>query len=285
MDTMIDTRTLRLVRMFDAPRERVFAAWTDRTSSCNGCARPASGSTNARSTCGRAAPGASTAVHDRRSTFSPSRASMSRSSGPSVWSSPGPTMPMTDYASPRGHETTVRVELRALGDKTELTLVHGPFADTPSLANHEQGWKGSFDKLSGFLGSASWPSRSTDCRPAPSPARCGWAATRRASTTSWSRRCRARSDALNPFRKIPAITHGELTLYESTAILRYFDRAFPGPKLWPEDVAAAAMCDQWASAVCDSLVNAALRYIAARASASCRCRRKWRRNISPRRPK
>jgi glutathione S-transferase len=71
-------------------------------------------------------------------------------------------------------------------------------------------------------------------------------------------------DALNPFRKIPAITHGDLTLFESTAILRYFDRAFPGPKLWPDETRAAAMCEQWSSAVCDSLVNAALRYMAAR---------------------
>jgi glutathione S-transferase len=68
--------------------------------------------------------------------------------------------------------------------------------------------------------------------------------------------------ALNPFQKIPAISHGDLTLYESTAILRYFDRTFPGPKLWPEDPRAAALCDQWSSAVCDSLVNSALRYLA-----------------------
>ena len=69
---------------------------------------------------------------------------------------------------------------------------------------------------------------------------------------------------LNPFRKIPAITHGDLVLFESTAILRYFDRTFPGPKLWPEDSLGIARCDQWISAICDSLVNAALRYMAAR---------------------
>ena len=68
--------------------------------------------------------------------------------------------------------------------------------------------------------------------------------------------------ALNPFQKIPAITHGDLTLFESTAILRYFDRAFPGPKLWPADSRQAALCDQYVSAVCDSLVNSALRYLA-----------------------
>jgi glutathione S-transferase len=71
-------------------------------------------------------------------------------------------------------------------------------------------------------------------------------------------------DALNPFRKIPAITHGDVTLYESIAILRYLERTFPGPRLWPEDSLAAAVCDQWASAVSDSLVNAALRYMASR---------------------
>jgi glutathione S-transferase len=68
--------------------------------------------------------------------------------------------------------------------------------------------------------------------------------------------------ALNPFQKIPAITHGDLTLYESPAILRYLDRTFPGPRLWPADSRQAALCDQWASAVCDSLVNSALRYLA-----------------------
>ena len=29
MDTIISTNTLRLVRVFDAPRERVFDAWTN----------------------------------------------------------------------------------------------------------------------------------------------------------------------------------------------------------------------------------------------------------------
>jgi len=70
--------------------------------------------------------------------------------------------------------------------------------------------------------------------------------------------------ALNPFRKIPAITHGDIVLYESTAILRYFDRTFPGPKLWPDDSVGIARCDQWISAICDSLVNTALRYMASR---------------------
>jgi glutathione S-transferase len=69
---------------------------------------------------------------------------------------------------------------------------------------------------------------------------------------------------MNPFCKIPVLSHGDLTLFETTAILRYLDRTFAGPKLWPEETRAAALCDQWSSAVCDSMVNAALRYVAAR---------------------
>jgi glutathione S-transferase len=69
---------------------------------------------------------------------------------------------------------------------------------------------------------------------------------------------------LNPFHKIPAITHGDLVLYETPAIVRYLDRTFPGPGLWPEDSIGVARCDQWVSAVCDSLVNSAMRYMAAR---------------------
>ncbi len=68
-----------------------------------------------------------------------------------------------------------------------------------------------------------------------------------------------RMGALNPFEKVPAIAHGEVVLFESTAILRYLDRTFPGPKLWPQDSQPLALCDQWVSAVNDSLVNSALR--------------------------
>ena len=70
--------------------------------------------------------------------------------------------------------------------------------------------------------------------------------------------------ALNPFGKIPAMTHGDVTLFESSAILRYLDNAFPGPKLWPADVSAAALVDQWVGAACDSLLNSAQRYLASR---------------------
>jgi glutathione S-transferase len=49
---------------------------------------------------------------------------------------------------------------------------------------------------------------------------------------------------LHPFGRIPAMEHGDFVLYEAAAMLRYIDRAFPGPSLTPSDPKAAARMDQ-----------------------------------------
>ena len=41
--------------------------------------------------------------------------------------------------------------------------------------------------------------------------------------------------ARQPFGKVPAFEHEGLSLYETAAITRYVDEAFPGPKLQPAD--------------------------------------------------
>jgi GSH-dependent disulfide-bond oxidoreductase len=46
--------------------------------------------------------------------------------------------------------------------------------------------------------------------------------------------------AINPQGTIPAMTHGDRVLTESTAIMEYVDEAFPGPSLMPENAV-----DQW----------------------------------------
>jgi glutathione S-transferase len=50
--------------------------------------------------------------------------------------------------------------------------------------------------------------------------------------------------ALHPFGRVPALVHDEFTLYETGAITRYIDRAFPGPALQPTDPRAVARMDQ-----------------------------------------
>ncbi|MBI1776576.1 MAG: glutathione S-transferase family protein [Proteobacteria bacterium] len=53
----------------------------------------------------------------------------------------------------------------------------------------------------------------------------------------------------NPFGRIPVLDHGAFRLYETQAILRYVDAAFPGPALQPKEVPAAARMNQIAGIV------------------------------------
>jgi glutathione S-transferase len=50
--------------------------------------------------------------------------------------------------------------------------------------------------------------------------------------------------ARNPFGRVPAFEHDGFILYETQAILRYVDRAFPGPALQPAIAQEAARMDQ-----------------------------------------
>ncbi len=48
----------------------------------------------------------------------------------------------------------------------------------------------------------------------------------------------------HPFGKVPVLDHGDFSLYETQAILRYIDRVLPTPPLTPTDPRAAARMDQ-----------------------------------------
>ena len=65
--------------------------------------------------------------------------------------------------------------------------------------------------------------------------------------------------AISPIGKIPAMRHGDVALFETRAICGYIDAVFPGPKLIPAEPVAAAMCEQWMSAVTTHVDNVLLR--------------------------
>ena len=54
---------------------------------------------------------------------------------------------------------------------------------------------------------------------------------------------------LHPFGRVPTLVHNGFTLYETGAITRYIDRAFPGPALQPANPQALARMDQIISIV------------------------------------
>jgi glutathione S-transferase len=56
--------------------------------------------------------------------------------------------------------------------------------------------------------------------------------------------------AQHPWGKVPAMTHNDVKLYETTAITSYIDEAFDGPPLQPSDAADRAKMHQ-----CISVIN------------------------------
>ena len=47
--------------------------------------------------------------------------------------------------------------------------------------------------------------------------------------------------ALNPRRRAPVLTDGNVALYESSAIVQYLEDAYPEPTLFPGDLATRAL--------------------------------------------
>ena len=52
--------------------------------------------------------------------------------------------------------------------------------------------------------------------------------------------------AINPMGLVPAITDGDVTMFESAAILRYLAARYGDDSFWPKDPAQRASLDQWA---------------------------------------
>jgi glutathione S-transferase len=54
---------------------------------------------------------------------------------------------------------------------------------------------------------------------------------------------------LHPFDRVPVLTHGDFTVYETAAIAAYVDEAFLGPALSPTNLRERARMNQWISSV------------------------------------
>jgi len=65
--------------------------------------------------------------------------------------------------------------------------------------------------------------------------------------------------AIHPFGKMPALQHGDVTLFETLAIATYIDDAFSGPALRPDSLVERAQMMQWLSAANDGIYDALVR--------------------------
>jgi len=150
---------LRMTRTFDAAPDRVFAAWTDpehfgswfgpvgmTSVLCEGDAKV--GGTWRLMGEGRNIPGRQQGQDVVRPTVS----------GKYLEIEPPNRLVFTfawhekdDFASPRGQETIVTIQFKAVGERTEMVFTQAVFKDEQSLAAHNRGWTESFDKFGEFL--------------------------------------------------------------------------------------------------------------------------------------
>jgi uncharacterized protein YndB with AHSA1/START domain len=56
--------------------------------------------------------------------------------------------------APDDRETVVTLRLEALGETTEISLLHGRFATEERLALHREGWRDSFERLQALVRSS-----------------------------------------------------------------------------------------------------------------------------------
>jgi len=255
--------TLTLLRTFKAPRERVFDAFTQKEAiqawfGPEGC--------NAPSVAIDAKPGGTYRFE--------------------IHSSEGPVYVVTgtfrEVKRPEklvftwawlqgtgvGPETLVTLSFAEKGGSTELTLVHSGFATATDRDNHNRGWTSSFECLVSMLGG-----KLQSLEPVPTIVGDPRSTYTRSARMAFVEKGIAhrldpqppRSDAVNaihPFGKIPAFRCGKLELFESSAIMRYADEAFPGPRLMPEDPVERAKAEQWVSGVHCYLYNSMIvRYV------------------------
>lgn len=152
-----------------------------------------------------------------------------------------------------GPESLVTLTFKDKGGSTEMTLVHSGFATIEARDAHNGGWTSSLDCLTAMLAGKPQPvearptiigdPRSTHVR----SARMAFAEKGIAYTLEPQPPHTPPVEAIHPLGKIPAFRSGKLQLFETSAIMRYVDEAFPGPRLMPENPADRARAEQWIS--------------------------------------
>lgn len=154
---MADPRasSLRVTRVFDAPRERVFRAWTDPDQFARWFTNPGSTFTilefDAREGGSYAVEGSYEGEVWRvdgtwREVRFPERLVF-------TWNSRlERAVPGRDGKAGKGSgDTVVTVDFFDRGGRTEIVLVHDGFTAEESRRAHDEGWKGCLDRIAGVV--------------------------------------------------------------------------------------------------------------------------------------
>lgn len=151
-----------------------------------------------------------------------------------------------------GAETLVEVTFADRDGATLLEMRHCGFQSAAVRDGHSRGWNGTLNKLCDLLDPRGSAATITLFGLAPSTyTRTARLALAEKGIAYTFQECGPHSPeilAVNPFGRLPALTDGDFALHETSAIVRYLDECFDGPRLVPDSIAERARCEQWTSA-------------------------------------
>ncbi|HZM35916.1 MAG TPA: SRPBCC domain-containing protein [Burkholderiales bacterium] len=160
-------------------------------------------------------------------------------------------------------ETLITVTFAERNGATRVQMTHTGFPEQAMADSHQEGWGSCFNRLSDLLdprGTAAsitllGDPRSTYTR----TARIGLAEKGLKYTHESCGPKSPQISELHPFERIPAFRDGDIRLFETSAILRYVEEAFPGPTLLPQNIRDRALAEQWVSAINSYVYDAMVR--------------------------
>mgnify|MGYP002147055608 CR=1 FL=1 len=159
-----------------------------------------------------------------------------------------------DGNSPMPHvQTLIEVDFVERDGGTELSMRHSGFPAAAARDSHQTGWRSTFNRLSDLLS----PDGSAASLTLLGSTRSTYVRTVRMAMAEKGIACSLvpcaphspEILAVHPFGKIPALRDGEITVWETSAILRYLEDSFDGPSLTPGTIAGRVRSEQWVSAV------------------------------------
>jgi glutathione S-transferase len=160
-------------------------------------------------------------------------------------------------------ETLITVSFAERGGATELRMTHAGFPDAALADSHKEGWGSCFNRLADLLderGTAASVALLGDPRST-------YTRTARMGLSEKSVKYRLEGlgpqapevAEIHPYARIPAFRDGDVRLFETSAILRYVEEAFPGPTLLPQNIRDRAVGEQWVSAINSYFYDLAVR--------------------------
>jgi glutathione S-transferase len=153
----------------------------------------------------------------------------------------------------RSPETLVTLTFAARDGGTDLTVEQTGFLDQDARDRHEHGWTSSLTALEAML--AGRPKPATPVPTLLGDSRSTYVRSARMAFAEKGIACRLEPHppqsreilAFNPFGKMPTYRCGDLSLYETSAIIRHLDETAPGPALMPDAPVERAKAEQWIS--------------------------------------